>query len=99
MSSSGLASTGETWAYWGHTDDLGILMKGLGYLSCEGRLTSGAVQPGEEEAQGDFINVHKYLKGGYKQDGARLFSVMPSDRARDGELIFSYPLFATLVSP
>lgn len=26
------------------------------------------------------IRVYEYLKGGYKEDGARIFSVIPSDR-------------------
>lgn len=31
----------------------------------------------------DLMKVNKYLKRGCKEDGARLFSVMPRDKARD----------------
>ena len=32
--------------------------------------------------RGDIINAYKYLQGGGQEDGAKLFSVVPSDRTR-----------------
>lgn len=41
------------------------------------------MQPGEEKAQGNLVNVHKYLVGGKEEREARLFSVIPRDKTRD----------------
>ncbi|GAB0176231.1 hypothetical protein GRJ2_000088300 [Grus japonensis] len=35
-----------------------------------------------EKAQGDLINVYKYLVEQSKEDGVKLFSVVPTDRTR-----------------
>ena len=61
------------------------MIKELHHLSCKERLRAVALQPGVEQAQRELINVYKYLKGGCKDDRARLFSVGPSDRTRGNE--------------
>lgn len=50
---------------------------------CKNAETAEPVQPGEERARGDPVNISKYLKGGHKEGRARLFSGVPSGRTRD----------------
>lgn len=41
-------------------------------------------EPQEEEAQRGLINTYKYRMRGGNEDGARLYTVVPSDRMRGG---------------
>ena len=59
------------------------MMRGLKYLTYEEKLREmGLFSLKKRRLRGDPINACKYLKSGCQEDGAKLLSVVPSNRSR-----------------
>ncbi|KAJ7412178.1 hypothetical protein BTVI_47022 [Pitangus sulphuratus] len=62
------------------------MIRGLEHLSYWKRLWKlGLFSLEKKRLRGNLINIYKYLKCGYQEDGARLFSVVSSNKMRSND--------------
>jgi len=59
------------------------MIRGLKHLSYKERLRElGLFSLKKRRLRGDLLNAYKYLQGECQEDGARLYSMVPSHRTR-----------------